>query len=171
MKRTTVEELLKSRENRRFIQEKLISKYNKALISFTLNTPGEIKSSELLSQAHAEGMNLIVKELTTSKLPIIYHGKLKLVTGDEAYIIIDCDAKKLKTITVRLENTHPLGRLFDIDVFDAFGNQIKREMIGVDKRTCVICYGNTQRCRHLNNHSSEEVVKKYNLIMNEYFCK
>lgn len=83
--------------------------------------------------------------------------------------LIDCDVKKLKGITVSLENTHPLGRLFDFDVFDSFGNQIKRELIGVDKRTCVICNGDTQICRHLNKHPISEVLMKYNQIMNEYF--
>lgn len=171
MSGTSIEEILRSRENRGLKQEALIDQYESTLISFTLNTPGKVKSGELLSRVHAEGMKRIMERLESENIPIIYHEIKKYKTGDEAYLVIDCDAKSLKSITVKMENTHPLGRLFDIDVFDASGQQIKRHVIGVEKRTCVICGGITEVCRHENSHSIDEVIEKYKQIINEFFCK
>lgn len=85
MKRITVEELLKSRENRGLKQEKLICQYKTSMISFTLNIPGEIKSNDRLNRAHEEGMKILIDELMANNIPIIYHEKFILKTGDEAY--------------------------------------------------------------------------------------
>ena len=166
---TSIEEILRSRENRGHKQEVLINQYKSSLISFTLNTPGVVKSSELLNRVHLEGMKMIIDGLKSENIPIIYYETIHLKTGTEAYIIIDCDANRIKSITVKIENTHPLGRVFDIDIFDASGQQIKREVIGDKKRTCVICGGNTEICRHKNSHPIHEVIEKYKQIMNDYF--
>ena len=40
-----LKQILDSREARRDKQKELISKYNKSLISFTLNIPGKVKDS------------------------------------------------------------------------------------------------------------------------------
>ena len=45
-------------------------------------------------------------------------------TGDELLLCIDADATVLKKVMTNIEETHPLGRLFDIDIIDENGGKL-----------------------------------------------
>ena len=41
-------------------------------------------------------------------------------------LAIDCPAEKIKILTTEIEETHPIGRLFDMDVIDTGGQKLSR---------------------------------------------
>ena len=43
------------------------------------------------------------------------------LTGDEWIAAVDADAAAIKELTMEIENRHPFGRLFDIDVIGVDG--------------------------------------------------
>ena len=64
--------------------------------------------------------------------------------------------KKLKNLTTEIEETHPIGRLFDMDVIDTDGQKLSRPSY----RKCIICGCQAQECARTRNHTVEEMQAK-----------
>lgn len=90
-------------------------------------------------------------------------------TGPEGYISADIDPKELKRLMISLEKDHPLGRIFDIDVFDKDYNQIGRSNIGEEPRKCLMCNKDARICMREKNHSYEELIERIDEMSKEYF--
>mgnify|MGYP000899680636 CR=1 FL=1 len=159
-----VMEILQSREDRRDKQLDLINRYKSSLISFTLNTPGIIKDNEMYREIHRDGYLEIKNMLIHNKIPILFKKAINKSTGSEAYIVVDYDAIKLKEKLIDLEEKHPLGRVFDIDVFDENHNQINRKDLGLNPRKCLLCNKYARICAREKNHSYEELYDRIRLI-------
>lgn len=153
-------EILKSREDRANRQEELLKKYPYSLISFTLNTPGEIKDSILYRRIHKKGIEAIYNIVKKNDYENIYSEEILKSTGPEYYLIIDIDAYTLKKLMVSIEDSHELGRIFDIDVFDKDHNQIGRAELGLELRKCLICNEDARKCMRNKAHSYEELIRK-----------
>src|SRR5699024_2626718 len=161
-------EILQSREDRRDKQIELINKYNKRLISFTLNIPGKIKDNKIYRNIHIEGMEFIIKKLKDKGLDPLYEEEIYKATGPEGYIVVDIEAFNLKKMVVEIEESHLLGRIFDIDVFDLKHNQISRKDLGVNPRPCLLCDNDARQCMRLRNHTLEELIKEINGTWEKY---
>ena len=77
-------------------------------------------------------------------------------TGDELLLAIDCPAEKIKNLTTEIEETHPIGRLFDMDVIDTDGQKLSRPSY----RKCIICGCQAQECARTRKHTVEEMQAK-----------
>lgn len=153
-------EILKSREDRANKQVELLKEYPYSLISFTLNTPGEIKDNELYRKIHKEGIKAIKETLKRHNLRIIYSEETSKITGPECYIMVDTNAHDLKKLMVDIEDEHKLGRIFDIDVFGKNHEQISRSEMGLSSRKCLICNEDARICMRNRTHSYEELIRK-----------
>lgn len=162
-------EILDAREARANRQKELLKKYPYTLISFTLNTPGSIKSSNLYSKIHKEGMDYLLAALLEKNITIVHIETIEKSTGKEGFISLDIDAVEMKKMAVDIEDNHYLGRLFDFDVFDANYNQINRSNLKLEPRKCLICDENALNCIRSKNHSYGELVSKVEEIGTSYF--
>lgn len=153
-------EILKSREDRANKQIELLEKYPYSLISFTLNTPGEIKDNEIYRKIHRDGVKAIYETLNRRNLKVLFSEQLSKMTGPECYMIVDIDAHNLKKLMVDIEDEHKLGRIFDIDVFDKEHKQISRIGLGLSPRRCLICNEDARICMRNRTHTYEELIKK-----------
>ena len=162
-------QILNSREDRALMQEKIIDKYNLPIISFTLNIPGPIKDSLEYRKIHEVGMELISNTFKKADYNIEFRSNIQKNTGPEGYFAIAIDPLELKKITIRIENEHPLGRLFDIDVFDSNHKQISRSDLGLNPRRCLICKEQAKVCNKSRVHSLEELTDEIEIIYNLYF--
>ena len=96
-----------------------------------------------------------------------------LETGYEGYFIVDMDPLSAKKLAVELEETHPLGRLFDLDVILAlkkavFADGVRplgREELGLEPRTCIICGRPVRECMRTRKHSTEELLSRIEAII------
>ncbi len=167
-KSLTLLEILSSRESRVMKQKELIKKYNSNVISFTLNVPGCKKDSVLYRKIHYEGMYEILKSLNENHFKILYQNIRYLNTGPEAYFAVDGDKLMIKKMCVGIEEEHILGRIFDIDVIDSDLNSIGRSNINLPKRKCLICNDEVLKCRRLNKHSLDELLKKIEELWIKY---
>lgn len=161
-------EILDSREVRARKQKELIEKYRASLISFSLNIPGRKKDSELYRAIHREGLSYLEKAIRDKKIRLIYQEKEDKNTGSEAFLVLDEDALEIKKLTIEIEEIHPLGRIFDMDVFDREGNQIGRSQIGVRPRTCLLCHKEVRLCMREKNHSYEELISRIEELGKKY---
>ena len=108
----TLEQLLESRDNRAQHQKDLLGKNpGKSLLCLTVQLPGSVKrSADSLAIAQA-GVEAIRQAFSPE-----YEELKDLETGYEAFFLVSMPPLEAKRKTCQIEDSHPLGRLMDIDV-------------------------------------------------------
>ena len=66
-----IDEILNCREKRVAIQNDMIKKYNKPVISFTMNIPGPIKTNNEIKKTFDIGKNLILEKLKENNIKCV----------------------------------------------------------------------------------------------------
>lgn len=162
----TLEELLGSRDARHAMQERLMQEHpDKTLVCLTVVMPGSIKRNE---------QSLVVAKAAVEALKECFHsheGELlerDLTTGYEAYLLTSISRKEAKRMTCKIEDSHPLGRLFDMDVFDESGIPIPRTAVGSEPRRCLLCNNEARYCMRNRTHTQEELQQHINKIIHDY---
>lgn len=164
---SSLEDILAARENREKMRMNLIKEYQGTLVAFTLNTPGPIKNSPEYGKVFEEGVRLMTEALDQY---YIRHQQMScLPTGPEAYVCTDESAAAVKLKLAELEERHPLGRLFDYDVFDSSCNKLSRIDAGLPERRCLLCEEKAFICARSRRHDSEELLASIKEIVNIYF--
>ena len=162
-----IDEILDCREKRVAIQNEMIKKYNKPVISFTMNIPGPIKTNDEIKKAFDIGKNLILENLKENNIAILEIQELNKNTGNELFISVNSLAEKIKNITVSIEEASELGRLFDMDVIDINFEKLSRESF----RKCLICEEQAQECGRSRKHSVGELQNKVEKILSKKLLK
>ena len=165
----SLEEMLNARERRAETQRSLIEKHSSGLISFVLNIPGQFKAFTLADETFDEGMECIEAQVKLAGGHVLEKLVFKGKTGSEAYFAVDLEAGEIKKRTVAIEDGHALGRLFDIDVFNAKGESLRGADIGRSERTCIVCGGSVWACSRNRTHSAEELSLCVVKLMQDYF--
>lgn len=165
----TLEQLLEAREQRATKQKKLIEKYGLPLVSFTINIPGASKKTPVSGRIFHEGCKVLVKKLEENGCSSVYYESNEPKTGYEAYFVVNTDKRTLKSLMLQIENQHPLGRLFDLDVIGLDGYAISREDLGYSKRKCLLCEQDAHICGRSRKHSTVELVQEIQGMVDSYF--
>lgn len=152
----TLEDMLDQREKRAFQISEVKNRYpQQSIISFKLNIPGENKNNEKLLFAFNEGLNLLDYE-------IIYDERSNK-TGPECILISNDSKEDVKAKMIAIEDTHPLGRLYDLDVLD-----IDRSELNISPRKCLICDDEAHVCSRSRKHGLSDVLEKIYKMIDEY---
>lgn len=160
--------ILDAKENRAYRQAELIEKYNNSLISFTLNIPGRVKDNETYRAIHMEGLGIIKKRIEENDITILFDQERNNGAGREAFIVVDRDSFSIKKLMVDIEENHPLGRIFDIDVFSNKNEQISRSDLGEDTRRCLLCDLDARLCMRAKNHTYESLIDHIDKLWKDY---
>ena len=162
----TLEQVLDSRTRRVERQRALLAEGVSCLLSFTLNIPGPVKQFPLARAAFSEGLALLqdtfgaaVQKAETIDEP----------TGSEGLLVLDADPADAKRKTAALEEGHPLGRLFDMDVLDEGGRPLSRTELSLSQRTCLLCGNSAKVCGRSRAHSLPELQARIGAILEAYF--
>lgn len=156
----TLQQLLLSREIRREKQQNLVKTYGNTLISFMVNMPGPDKDMALSRKIHEQGMQLLDQFMETHNIKVLYRSVENMVTGAEGYMVLDYLAKEIKLQLIKIEEEHPIGRLFDFDVIDANHQILSRAMFGQGRRKCLICHEEAAICGRTQKHTYEQILQK-----------
>jgi len=81
----------------------MIKKYNKPIISFTMNIPGPIKTNNEIKKAFDIGKTLILEKLKENNIEILEIQELNENTGNELFISVDSQAEKIKDRNLKRE--------------------------------------------------------------------
>ena len=172
----TLNELLASRDSRHAMQQKLLAEHSgKTLVCLTVVMPGSVKRNhQSLVVAHAAVEQLIRSyelgvrndELGVRNDECLIERDLE--TGYEAYLITPLPLLEAKRIAVQIEDTHPLGRLFDIDIIDKDGVPVSRDRVGSRPRRCLVCDREARYCMRMRWHTQEEIWERINAMVDEY---
>ena len=162
----TLDALLHSRDERHALQQQLIQQHpGGTLLCLTVVMPGSVKRN-LYSVVTAQAA------LTALLDRLGEHIKATrardLATGYEAYLITDLPALEAKRVTCEIEDSHPLGRLFDIDVMDSDGVPIGRQAVGGEPRRCLLCDHESRWCMRNHSHSQEELMAHIKMVVEDY---
>lgn len=155
---STLSEVLLAREERAARQRALQMLYGSHLISFTLNIPGPVKNSMHYRRAHDLGWRALLHMLQQSNQIVLHNEVRESAAGREAFLAVEGNAILLKQLCVQLEDTHPMGRLFDFDVLRPDGLAIHRAEIAMPPRRCLICAEPAHACARSRRHSLAELL-------------
>ncbi|MCM6932214.1 citrate lyase holo-[acyl-carrier protein] synthase [Enterococcus italicus] len=169
----TLIEMLDAREERLATQKKMLSNKDERLICATMNIPGPIKSSPILVDVFSKIIQQVKQQVSNSKgKELSFYSKK---TGPEYYFTCSLDSVELKKRMVSIEETHPYGRLVDLDVHWLQGGTIaaiSRADLDLRKRRCLVCQKDAKECGRARVHSIVEMQEKISqIIQNGGECK
>lgn len=163
----TLDQMLAAREERAIRQFSLNKQWGLPVISFSMNIPGPVKDSPLIRRGFQEGCAALDHRLP--KAAVKHRKILEAATGCEAVYVLDMACVKIKTITTAIEDTHGLGRLFDMDVIGPDLNKLDREEVGGKSRDCIVCGAPGRGCASRRVHGVEELQQAARQILTRYF--
>lgn len=162
----TLDMLLASRDSRQAKQMALQSAHpSHTLVCLTVIMPGAVKRN-LHSLIVANAALVAVLECFREKLVDIE--VRDLMTGFEAYLVVAQDALSVKELTCGIEDSHPLGRLFDLDVLGGDGAPLSRALVGRSPRQCLLCEHESRWCMRNHTHSPAELHERISQMIEAY---
>ncbi len=164
----TLDQLLASRDARHAFQMRLIAEHpDCTLVCLTVVVPGNVKRNrQSLSVAHA------AVEALRHAFPVAACRLIErdLDTGYEAFLPVEGDLFEVKRTICAIEDTHPLGRLFDIDAIDSHGVPVPRTAVGGNPRRCLVCNNEARYCMRRRSHTQEVIWQRINALVDAYEC-
>ena len=130
-----------------------------------------VRSDELGVRSDELGIRSDELGVKSDELGVRYGGRLierDLETGYEAYLITPLPLLEAKRIAVQIEDTHPLGRLFDIDIIDKDGVPVSRDRVGSRPRRCLVCDREARYCMRMRWHTQEEIWERINAMVDSW---
>lgn len=154
----TLDQMLQARDVRAGNQRQWLIKYNMPLISLTLVIPGSIKCSSGAHYLFDEALSHIEHTCNAHGLHIEAKQDFSTVCGYEALLSIQADPIQLKSICIKIEESHPLGRLWDIDVICPEKGIISRQTKDFTARPCLVCNEDAHACARSRRHELSELT-------------
>lgn len=159
----TLQELLDSRDRRARRQGELLSQFpGRALLCLTVQLPGPEKRNALSLEIARAGVEAIEKRFNP-----VFKETNDLETGFEGFFVIDGQPLEVKKAAAELEDTHPLGRLMDLDVIGPEG-PLGRADIGLPQRRCLLCEKPARYCMRAGSHTQDELMVKIKQLVSSY---
>ncbi len=163
--------ILDARERRVARGMNLLKKYNLPLICFTMNIVGDKKTGTLIKAGFELGDELLRTHLKAERLPLVHTEQHTTKAGYEAFYVVDGEPAHLKHVAADIEESLPVGRLFDMDVWDVDGTRWDRERLGFDPRRCLLCHEPAKICARERRHSTEELLRKTERLLDDAVVK
>ena len=156
----SLDDVLSARERRLAVQKELLCRYQRPLVSFTLNIAGPYKNTPLIALVFDAWIKEILRRLGSP----LACWESRTAAGPEAVFVYDDPAEALKTIAVQMENEGTIGRLLDIDVIDVNGEKLSRP----HQRRCLVCGGPVTPCARSRRHPLKEIVARTDAILADF---
>lgn len=167
-RKVTLEDVLDCREKRVERQKKTLSRYGASVVSITLVWPGEVKDTEASRYAMEQALQSLDNVLEALNISPRMRWSDFLATGAEAIYSVDMDVAALKRLCVGLEEAHPLGRLWDLDVIGVDGRTASRTEIGLSPRNCLLCDEPAHVCARSRAHDVNELLSAIHRSINDF---
>ena len=165
----SLDEVLAAREQRVARQNAALAEFGNTLLSLTLVCPGPIKDSPQLRFVFAEALAAIDVLLAVRRWRVLAREHVTQPSGQEAIIVVDCPAQNLKWALAVLEDQHPLGRLWDMDVIcSETSRAISRKSLLLAPRKCLVCGEAAHACARSRAHPQEDLLLVIEEKINAY---
>lgn len=162
----TLDRLLASKDNRKAKHAELMQNHpDLTLMCLTVIIPGNVKrnlySLTIAQAAVGEIINTFDSAMCSMSVS-------DLDTGYEAYVLTSLSREQAKRMACEIEDSHQLGRLFDIDVILPNGEPMPRTAIGLKPRKCLLCDNEARYCMRNRSHTSQEIQQHIIEMVEQY---
>lgn len=137
------------------------------LVEFSLNIAGTIKVFPFARAAFREEIRELSDRL--ARFSVLKTEIFEENSGDYAFFLLKSQAIPVKRFLVSIEESHPLGRLFNLDVCGPDGASVKRHDLGLLPRTCLVCGEDAHICTEKKSHSIELIQWQTAKLFHEFF--
>lgn len=163
----TLDALLHSRDNRHLMHLELLKQHpERSLVSVTIVMPGPSKRNAI-SIALADKAERFFRHC--QKLQAEHLTRRDLDTGPEIYIISRLPLMEAKRLCCRIEDEHPLGRLWDLDVIRPDSVPMSRTEIGQSPRRCILCEDqHAINCIRARRHAIPDLYHRVEEIFEQF---
>ena len=162
----TLDQLLAARDERAARQLALTKAWpGRTLVCLTVVLPGPVKRDARSLRVAAAAVAAV-----HDRLAPVHEELCDLPTGYEGYFLIDAPLLDVKRTCCSIENTHPYGRLMDLDVLEPVGDTVapvSRDRVGESPRTCLLCGRPARECMRAHSHSYDEVLAAIDRILDD----
>jgi len=154
----TLAQMLDARERRAARQRAAMARHGLPVVSLTMVMPGPIKDSALSRTLMAIATTAVDALFTAKDWPVRQVGRSEGATGPELIYAVAADPLAMKAPLIDLEETHPLGRLWDFHVIGPDRGPISRGTLGRKPRRCLICDLDAHACARSQRHPLAELM-------------
>lgn len=154
----TLDALLEARDRRVARRREVFAARPRPVVSVSVVMPGAVKDCALSRVAQAAALDALDALFADRGWPAITVYAELPPTGAEALYSVDVDAETLKRATIALEDGHPLGRLWDLDVVTADRGALARRDLGLAPRRCLVCDAPAHACARSRAHPLDALL-------------
>lgn len=151
----SLEAVLAARDARAERRAELL-KEGGVVISVSVVMPGAVKDCALSREVARLADEALHHALAVMRLPATRRYVCAAATGPESLWRVEGDPVDVKLAAVAIEDSHALGRLFDLDVESEDG-AVTRSMLGLAPRRCLVCDDPARACGRSRRHTPEEL--------------
>lgn len=151
-------EMLEARDRRVARQQALFARHGLPLLSVTLVTPGPVKVTESSRFVMKTAASELLRLFHRTGWPVEAYLPVREPTGFEALYAVDTEARVLKWAVATLEDDHPLGRLWDLDVLCPQLGGLSRAALGLVPRRCLVCGEPAHACARSRRHPLDTLL-------------
>ncbi|MBS1029666.1 citrate lyase holo-[acyl-carrier protein] synthase [Gluconobacter albidus] len=157
--------ILRAREERARRQLFILRRFERPIISVTVVSPGDEKCSPLIMKIFSEARKNICSAVKGSGSRVLLEEASVSSSGPEAIFVVSTLSQiEIKKMTMLLEDTHPLGRLWDLDVITPDQFSLSRANFDFPARKCLLCSDIAMNCARSRKHSIEDLHKEMRRI-------
>jgi holo-ACP synthase len=160
--------MLERREARFAAQQSLLSQFGRTLVQLTLVNPGPVKDTAQARFVFDQGLGALHEALAQAGLPVLAFDGSYFTTGPEMLMAIDAEPLLVKHKLLQVEEQHPLGRLWDVDVIDPTGTSVSRQRLDLPARLCLVCDQAAHACAHKGAHALHDLQRAVQDRINAY---
>lgn len=166
-----LEDMLRARDRRARSQQHALFRFGRPVVSVTLVMPGPVKATSLTR---------FVMNVASAELDALLHLRnwrpceqepLWAVTGPELLCVVEAGPLDLKRALAALEDSHPLGRLWDFDVICPRQGVLSRGGLGLEPRRCLICNEAGHACARARRHELPALLAAIEAMVDDYCAR
>ena len=151
-------QILKDREKKKILINQLTKQYN--VVCLKANIPGLYKNIYYAK--------IIISYFDKKLKETGYYNKYTYKSHDGTYVLytydkLHSDVRYLKARMMELEDSEPIGRLVDLDVFGSEPVSLSRS--DNSRRKCLLCDDLAVNCARSRRHSYEDLMKRIEEIV------
>ncbi len=167
----TLAQILSARDTRQQRQQLWLEQYGCTLISLTMVIPGDIKNSSGAHFLCQTALQVINTTLCHTGKKVIAQQCFSSDAGLEALFAIEAKAEPIKHLCINIEQTHPLGRYWDIDVICPKQGILSRKHSDIPERKCFICDHHAHICVRSQAHELSELIRAIEEKINAFVAQ
>lgn len=161
----TVEQIVAARDRRKVARRRLIADHGLPVVCLTLVSPGPVKWWSWTEPVFAVAQAELRRAFGDRGWMVREWDEQHPMTGPEAQISVNASPWEIKRLLLKLEDTHPLGRLWDMDVITTDGTVLDRAKIGIRPRRCLVCTSDADTCTRTDAHPDEALLKAVDQLL------